>query len=73
MNTNIISKSILALAILTAGIGTSIAGDQQAKLIAHARAAAPAAIGAGATIVINGEVAAEGNNGWTCMRGCAVG
>jgi len=67
MNTNIISKSVLALAILTAGIGTGIAGDQHAKLIAHARAAAPVAIGAGATVVINGEVVAEGNNGWTCM------
>ena len=67
MNKRIIFKSILAVVLLTVGIGTSVAGGAKDKLIAHARAAAPAAIGAGATIVINGEVAVEGNNGWTCM------
>jgi hypothetical protein len=67
MNKRIISNSILALALLTAGIGTSVAGGAKDKLIAHARAAAPVAIGAGATVVINGEVVVEGNNGWTCM------
>ena len=62
-----ISKSVLTLALLAAGMSTGFAGDEQAKLIAHARAAAPALIGAGATVVINGEVAVEGDNGWTCM------
>jgi hypothetical protein len=64
---NIISKSIFILAVMAVGAGTSVAGDDLDKLIAHARAAAPAAIGAGATIVVNGEVVAEGSNGWTCM------
>lgn len=67
MYKSIISKSIIIMALLAAGIGTGFAGDERAELIAHARAAAPAAIGAGATIVINGEVAVEGDNGWTCM------
>ncbi|MDH3902684.1 MAG: hypothetical protein OEU84_11770 [Xanthomonadales bacterium] len=64
---NIISKSIFGVALLTAGMGISLAGSDKEELIAHARAAAPASIGAGATIVINGEVVVEGNNGWTCM------
>lgn len=64
---SIISKSIFAVALLAAGIGNSVAGSDEQELIAHARAAAPAPIGAGATVVINGEVVAEGSNGWTCM------
>ena len=67
MNKSIISRSVLTLALLTAGIGTGVAGSDKDKLIAHARAAAPVSVGAGATVVINGEVAVEGNNGWTCM------
>ena len=67
MKKSTISKSVLTLALFAAGIGTGVAGDDVDKLIAHARAAAPAAIGAGATVVINGEVVVEGNNGWTCM------
>lgn len=66
MNKNIISKSVLALALLAAGFGTTVADDDVDKLIAHARAAAPTAVGADATIVINGEVVVEGSNGWTC-------
>jgi hypothetical protein len=67
MINSLISKSVLAMAVFTAGIGTSIAGDDVEKLIAHSRAAAPAAIGSHATVVVNGEVVAEGSNGWTCM------
>lgn len=67
MKKSIISKSVLTLVLLLAGIGTSIAGSDKDKLIAHARSAAPVAIGADATIVINGEVAVEGSNGWTCL------
>ena len=67
MNKSIIVKTVLTLALLTAGIGIAVAGDDVDKLVAHARAAAPAAIGAGATVVIDGEVVVEGNNGWTCM------
>jgi hypothetical protein len=61
------SKTILTLSILGAGTGLAQAGSDLDALIAHARAAAPAAIGADATIVIDGEVVVEGNNGWTCM------
>ena len=67
MNKSIITKPVLALALLAAGIGTSIAGSDVDKLIAHSRGAAPAAVGANATVVINGEVVAKGSNGWTCM------
>lgn len=62
-----ISRSILAVTFLITGIATALAGSDRDKLIAHARAAAPAAIGAGATIVIDGEVVVKGDNGWTCM------
>jgi len=68
MNKNIASKSVLALALLAAGISCTVADDGDVeKLVAHARSAAPAAVSAGATIVVNGEVAIEGSNGWTCM------
>ena len=67
MTKSIISKTVLAAALLAVGIGTGFAGDSVEKLIAHSRSAAPAAVGAGATVVINGEVVVEGSNGWTCM------
>ena len=67
MTRSIISKTVLTLLMLIAGIGTGMADDDLDKLVAHARGAAPAAIGAGATVVVNGEVVAEGSNGWTCM------
>jgi hypothetical protein len=67
MNKRLFSKSVLTLALCASGIGTGVAGDDVEKLIAHSRSAAPAAIGAGATVVVNGEVVAEGSNGWTCM------
>ena len=58
---------ILGLALLAVGMSTAVAEDDVDKQIAHARAAAPAAVSADATIVIDGEVAVEGSNGWTCM------
>lgn len=68
MDKNIFSKSVLALALLAAGIGCTVADDGDVeKLVAHARSAAPAAVSGGATIVVNGEVVVEGSNGWTCM------
>ena len=67
MYKSIITKAVLTLALLVAGIGTGVAGSKVDKLVAHAKAAAPAAVSAGATIVVNGEVVVEGNNGWTCM------
>lgn len=67
MNINVVSKSILAAVFMTAGIGTGIAGDDVKKRIAHARSAAPDAVSANATVVIDGEVVVEGSNGWTCM------
>jgi len=67
MKKSIMSKTVLTMTLLAAGMGTGVAGSDKDKLIAHARAAAPAAVSADATIVINGEVAVEGSNGWTCM------
>jgi len=52
------------MAVLAAGTGISYAGDID-KQIAHARAAAPAAVSADATIMVNGKVVVEGSNGWT--------
>jgi len=73
MSKNIISKSVLAVSIMALGIGSSVAGSDQEKLIAHARAAAPVSIGSGATVVIKGEIVAEGSNGWTCMPDTMAG
>ena len=67
MNKKIISRSVLALTLLTTGIGITVAEHHMDGLVAHARGAAPAAIGADATVVVNGEVVVEGSNGWTCM------
>ncbi len=65
MNKNFFSKCIFGLTFFVLGTSCSVAGDDD--LIAHARAAAPAAVSDDATIVINGEVAVEGSNGWTCL------
>ena len=67
MNKKSISGSVLGLALLAVGMGTAAAGDDADKQIAHARAAAPAAVSADATIVVGGEVVVEGSNGWTCL------
>lgn len=66
MNKRIIQKTVLAMAVLAAGTGISYAGDID-KQIARARAAAPAAVSADATIMVDGKVVVEGSNGWTCM------
>jgi len=58
---------VLGLALLAVGMSTACAQDDVDERIAHARAAAPDAVSADATIVIDGEVAVEGSNGWTCM------
>lgn len=67
MNKSIITKSVLTTVLITAGIGTGVAGSDVDKLVAHARAAAPTAVSANATIVVKGEVVSQGSNGWTCM------
>ena len=67
MKLNSLLGPVTALAISSAGFGTAAAADNLDELIAHSRAAAPAAIGADATVMVNGEVVAEGSNGWTCM------
>ena len=66
MNKSVFKKTVLAMAVLAAGTGISSAGGID-KLIAHARAAAPAAISANATIMVDGKVVVEGSNDWTCM------
>lgn len=43
------------------------AGVSDDDLVAYAKAAAPAKVAANATIVVDGAVAAQGDNGWTCM------
>lgn len=60
-------KTALLAACVTLAAGTALAGEDVDQQIAHARSAAPPAVGADATVVIDGEVVAEGSNGWTCM------
>ena len=67
MNRSNLSTTALATALLLAAAGNLYAETDLERQVAHARAAAPASIGAGATIVVNGEVVSEGGNGWTCM------
>lgn len=67
MNKKVFSGSVLALVLIATGVGMTVADDDLDKLVAHARGAAPAAIGADATVVVNGEVVVEGSNGWTCL------
>ena len=67
MNKKLFSGSVLALAYIATSIGITVADDDVDKLVAHARGAAPAAISADATVVVNGEVVVEGSNGWTCL------
>jgi len=67
MNKNRTLVKALGLALLAVGMGTAVAEDDGDKRIANARAAAPDAVSADATIVIDGEIAVEGSNGWTCM------
>ena len=63
MYKSIISKFAVTLVLMAAGTGSVFAGGAVDKLITHARAAAPATIGAGATVVINGEVVVTGAQG----------
>jgi len=67
MNKNRILAKALGLALLAVGMGAAVAEDDVDKRIAHARSAAPDSVSADATIVIDGEIAVEGSNGWTCM------
>jgi hypothetical protein len=52
--------------VLAAGSMTALAETMEEQ-IARARSAAPSYISDDATIVVDGEVVAEGSNGWTCM------
>jgi hypothetical protein len=59
--------TLLVLATGCFAIGGAFAGDGHKDQIAHARSAAPESVSANAAVMIDGEVAAEGSNGWTCM------
>ncbi|MFV8819553.1 hypothetical protein [Haliea sp. E17] len=56
--------SAITLALLAAA---QASGETLDDKIARARSAAPAAVSADATIMVDGKVAVEGSNGWTCM------
>ena len=60
MNKKVFSGSVLALTLIAAGVGITVADDDVDKLVAHARGAAPAAIGADATIVVNDDPSSGG-------------
>jgi hypothetical protein len=56
--------------VLLAGMLPTVFASAESTLedrIAHARSAAPPSVSAEATVVVDGEVVAEGSNGWTCM------
>lgn len=59
--------TIIAATLASALATSSLAQDSLEEQIAHARAAAPAAVSDNATIVVDGNVVVEGSNGWTCM------
>ncbi len=61
------SGKILAVVAAALMAGHGVADDNLEQRIAHARSAAPATISANATIIVDGKVAVEGSNGWTCM------
>jgi hypothetical protein len=60
-------RTTLTLFAACSLVSYSLAGDDRQGQIVHARMAAPASISADATVVIAGQVAAKGSNGWTCM------
>ncbi len=64
---NLSTAIVLAAAMFTLAIGVCNAETNLDNEISMARSAAPAAISAAATIVINGQVVVEGSNRWTCM------
>lgn len=59
----------LAVALATASVTASITASAETieEQIARARSAAPSYISDDATVVVGGEVVAEGSNGWTCL------
>jgi len=67
LNGKVMTKSVLVTVLLAAASGSSFADGDLDNKIAHARAAAPQAVSADATIVVDGTVVVEGDNGWTCM------
>lgn len=62
-----IKRKLLAAAIGASLVGPCFADSELDRRIALARSAAPAAISADATIMVDGKVVAKGSNGWTCM------
>lgn len=58
---------VLVVVLSSVASSTSFAGGDIDKKIAHARAAAPVAVSANATVVVDGKVVVQGSNGWTCM------
>lgn len=67
MKNNVTTRAVMTAAISLV-LSTSLGADESLDAsIAHARSAAPEAVGAAATVVVNGEVVAQGTNGWTCM------
>jgi len=61
------ARHILAITAIFSLAGPVTADDDLDARIALARSAAPDAISADATVIVDGEVVAEGSNGWTCM------
>jgi hypothetical protein len=64
---NLSTDIVLAAAMFILVIGVSNAETNFDKEISMARSAAPAAISAASTIVVDGKVVVEGTNGWDCM------
>ncbi len=63
----LIRKSTLIFGICLFGSGIAFADDDNTKLIAKAKSAAPTSLSDNATVMINGNMAVKGSNGWICM------
>ncbi|UXI02665.1 hypothetical protein [Photobacterium sp. TY1-4] len=62
-----ISRLSLALLISALNLPAAFADEALDARIARAKSAAPPAVSDHATVVVDGKVVVEGDNGWTCM------
>ena len=66
-------RNILPMTLGLSLAGACLADPGTDAKIALAKSAAPAAISANASIVVDGKMVVEGSNGWTCMPDTMAG
>jgi len=67
MKAHSLSATLLLSGLLISGTQMATADEDKQTLIDRARSAAPSMVSANATVIYNGEVLAEGSNGWVCL------